>query len=159
MPVPAFIVELRRMVGSTELWLPGVTAVVRRADELLMVQRADNHRWTPVTGIVDPGEEPAVAARREALEETGVEIRVDRLAQVAVVGPITYANGDRTTYLDLVFACSWVAGEPHVADDESVAVGWFALDDLPPMEAGMLSRVRAGLAEEERARFVSGPAT
>ncbi len=157
MPVPDFIVELRRMVGSTELWLPGVTAVVRRADELLMVQRADNHQWTPVTGIVDPGEEPAVAARREALEETGVEIRVDRLAQVSVVGPITYANGDRTAYLDLVFACSWVAGEPHVADDESVAVGWFALDDLPRMEQGMLSRVRAGLAEEERARFVSGP--
>jgi ADP-ribose pyrophosphatase YjhB (NUDIX family) len=154
MPIPAFIVELRRMVGSTELWLPGVTAVVRRADELLMVQRADNHEWTPVTGIVDPGEEPAVAARREALEETGVEIRVDRLAQVGVVGPITYANGDRTVYLDHVFACSWVAGEPHVADDESVAVGWFALDDLPPMSEGMLARVRAGLAQEELTRFV-----
>jgi ADP-ribose pyrophosphatase YjhB (NUDIX family) len=154
MPIPEFIVELRRMVGHTELWLPGVTAVVRRDEELLLVQRADNHEWTPVTGIVDPGEEPAVAAQREALEETGVEIRVDRLAQVGVVGPITYPNGDRTTYLDHVFACSWLEGEPHVADDESVAVGWFPLDDLPPMRDGMLARLRAGLAEEDRTRFV-----
>ena len=89
MPIPEFIVELRRLVGTAELWLPGVTAVVRRDDEVLLVQRSDNHQWTPVTGIVDPREEPAVAARREALEETGVEIRVDRLASVGVVGPFT----------------------------------------------------------------------
>ena len=92
------------------------------------MQRADNHQWTPITGIVDPGEEPGVAARREALEETGVEIRVDRLASVGVVGPVTYPNGDRTRYLDHVFACTWLAGEAYVADDESVAVGWYPLD-------------------------------
>ena len=39
---------------------------------MLLVKRSDNGAWTPVTGIVDPGEEPAVAAAREALEETGV---------------------------------------------------------------------------------------
>ena len=154
MPIPEFIVELRRLVGNTELWLPGVTAVVRRDDELLLVQRSDNHQWTPVTGIVDPGEEPGVAARREALEETGVEVSVDRLASVGVVGPVTYPNGDRTSYLDHVFACTWVAGEPHVADDESVAVGWFGLKDLPPMRQEMLDRIAVALSGEERARFV-----
>ena len=142
------------MVGTTELWLPGVTAVVRRDDEVLLVQRSDNHQWTPVTGIVDPREEPAVAARREALEETGVEIRVDRLASVGVVGPTIYPNGDRTTYLDHVFACTWLAGEAHVADDESVAVGWYPLDRLPPMREEMLARIEAAVSDEERARFV-----
>jgi 8-oxo-dGTP pyrophosphatase MutT (NUDIX family) len=153
-PIPEFIVELRRMVGHHDLWLPGVTAVVSRGEELLLVQRSDNKEWTPVTGIVDPGEEPAVTARREALEEAGVEIRVDRLASVGVVGPITYPNGDRTTYLDHVFACTWVTGDAHVADDESVDVGWFPLSDLPPMTDGMRSRIEAALAGEERARFV-----
>ena len=154
MPIPEFIVELRRMVGHHELWLPGVTAVVTRGDELLMVQRADNHEWTPVTGIVDPGEEPAVTARREALEETGVEISVDRLAQVGVVGPHTYPNGDRSTYLDLTFACTWLSGDAHVADDESVDVGWFRLDELPPMSENMRARVDAGLSGEGATRFV-----
>ncbi len=80
MPVPPYVLELRRHIGTTELWLPGVTAVIRRDAEILLVRRADNGEWAPVTGIVDPGEDPGVTARREALEETGVEIRVDRLA-------------------------------------------------------------------------------
>ena len=89
------------------------------------MRRADNGRWTPVTGIADPGEEPAVAAAREALEETGVRIRVDRLAATAVHGEIVHANGDRATYLDLTFACTWLEGEAHVADDESSDVRWW----------------------------------
>ena len=77
---------------------------------------------------------------------------MERLASVGVVGPITYPNGDRSTYLDHVFACTWVAGEPHVADDESVAVGWFGLDQLPPMRQEMLDRIDAAISGEERAR-------
>ncbi len=80
MPTPDYVLQLRAGIGHELLWLPGVTAVIRRGEEILLVQRSDNHRWTPVTGIIDPGEEPAVCAVREALEETGVEIRVDRLA-------------------------------------------------------------------------------
>jgi ADP-ribose pyrophosphatase YjhB (NUDIX family) len=131
MPIPDFIVELRRLVGRTRLWLPGVTAVVRRDDELLLVQRADNHQWTPVTGIVDPGEEPAVCAVREAREEAGVEIRVDRLAMTAVTEEMRYANGDQAVYLDLTFACTWLSGEAHVADDESIDVRWWPVQGLP----------------------------
>ena len=153
MPVPDFILELREKLGHDRLWLPGVTAVVRRDDELLMVQRADNHQWTPVTGIVDPGEEPAVAARREALEETGVEIRVDRLAMTSAGSEITYPNGDRAVYLDLTFACSWLSGEAHVADDESVDVRWWPLDGLPELSPTQHERIAAALSGEVRARF------
>ena len=71
MPIPDFILEIRALIGHRPLWLPGVTAVVRRGDELLLVQRSDNGAWTPVTGIPEPGEEPAAAALREVLEETG----------------------------------------------------------------------------------------
>jgi 8-oxo-dGTP pyrophosphatase MutT (NUDIX family) len=153
MPIPDFIVQLREKIGHDRLWLPGVTAVVVRDGHLLMVQRADDHSWTPVTGIVDPGEEPAVAARREAMEETGVEIRVDRLASTSVSGEYTYDNGDHAVYLDLTFACSWVAGEPHVADDESVDTRWWPLADLPPMSPWMTERVEAALSGEREARF------
>ena len=152
-PIPEFVAELREMVGTHPLWLPGVTAVVVHEHRLLMVKRADNGQWTPVTGIVDPGEEPAVAARREALEETGVEIRVDRLAMTSAGTEVTYDNGDRALYLDLTFACSWVAGEPYAADDESVDARWWPLADLPPMSGWMRERIDAALAEEREARF------
>ena len=161
MAVPDFILELRRGIGHDRLWLPGVTAVIRRgagaATEVLLVRRSDDGSWTPVTGIVDPGEEPAVAAAREALEEAGVEIRVDRLARVGVTDEVVYANGDRTIYLDLTFACTWLSGEARVADDESTDVRWCTRADLdalePPMAEAMRDRIEAGLAPEVAARF------
>ena len=153
MPIPPFVVELRKLVGTRELWLPAVTAVIRRGDEILLTERVDNGLWAPVTGIVDPGEEPAVAARREALEETGVEIRVDRLASVGVSPRITHANGDLGVYLDLTFACTWVSGEARVGDDENTDVRWWPIDALPDLGQMMQTRVEAGLADEVGARF------
>ena len=154
-PVPDFVLALRDKVGHDPLWLPGVTAVVRRADQLLLVRRADNGHWTPITGIPDPGEEPAAAAVREALEETGVRIRVDRLAATGVHGEIVHANGDRATYLDLTFACTWLDGEAHVADDESSDVRWWPLSALPPMSDIMTARIDAATSGEAAARFVA----
>ncbi|NYE35209.1 ADP-ribose pyrophosphatase YjhB (NUDIX family) [Nocardioides cavernae] len=153
-PVPEFVLSIREKIGHDPLWLPGVTAVVRRGDQVLLVKRADNGAWTPVTGIPEPGEEPAVAAAREALEEAGVVVRVDRLAATGVHGEIVHANGDRATYLDLTFACTWLEGEAHVADDESSDVRWWPLSGLPPMSELMLGRIEAALADEREARFV-----
>ena len=156
MPIPDFITELRALVGHHPLWLPGVTAVVRRDDEILLVQRSDNGAWTPVTGIPDPGEEPAVAAVREIREETGVSARVDRLASTWVHGPLTHANGDVATYLDLTFACTWLDGEAHVADDESRDVDWVRRPDLTArgLSNEMLRRVDAALSDEVAPRFI-----
>ena len=153
MPIPDFVVELRKHVGTAELWMPAVTAVVQRGDEVLLVRRADNDEWAPITGILDPGEEPAVGAAREALEETGVTVRVDRLASVAASSRVTHGNGDLAVYLDVTFACTWVAGEAHVGDDESVDVRWWPADGLPEMHPELRERIAAALSGEQQARF------
>lgn len=155
MPIPDFVRELRRHVGTAELWLPGVTAVVRRDSRVLLVRRADNGQWSPVTGIVDPGEDPGVAARREVLEETGVVIRVDRLAWVHALPRTTHVNGDLASYLDHTFACSYVSGEAHVADDESLEVRWCPVDDLPSMRPSYVDRIACVLADDPVTRFAS----
>lgn len=153
MPTPPFVLELRRHVGHAPLWLPGTTAVVLRpgpggVEEVLCVQRADDGSWTPVCGIVEPGEEPHVAAVREAMEETGVEVAVERLVWTSTTGPMTYPNGDVSDYLDHTYRCRWVAGEPRVADDESQAVGWFGLDALPtPMAPVQRRRILVAAAD------------
>jgi 8-oxo-dGTP pyrophosphatase MutT (NUDIX family) len=154
-PTPDFVEALRRHVGQAELWLPGVTAVVRRGEELLLVRRRDNGQWGPVGGIVEPAEEPAVTAQRETLEETGVTIRVDRLASIGVTDPVVYPNGDRVVYLDHTFACTWLAGEAHVADEESTEIGWFHRDHLPELPAHVRERVDDVLADEPATRFRS----
>jgi 8-oxo-dGTP pyrophosphatase MutT (NUDIX family) len=147
-PIPEFIVELRRHIGDAPLWLIASTAVVIRDGQVLLVQRSDNHAWTPVTGIVDPGENPADGAVREVLEETGVDAIARRLAWVHVTRLIVYANGDRAQYLDHVFRMDWTGGEPFAADDESIEARWFDLRDMPTMSADMLRRI--DLARDDR---------
>ena len=141
MPIPEFIVELRRHVGHAPLWLIGITAVVIRDGLVLLVQRSDNHAWTPVTGIVEPGENPADGAVREVLEEAGVHVTARRLAWVHVTRPIVYANGDHAQYLDHVFRMDWTGGEPFAADDESLQARWFDLSGLPTMTDDMRQRI------------------
>lgn len=156
MPIPDFVVDLRKQIGHGELWLPGVTAVVRRAGEILLVRRSDNREWTPITGIVDPGEQPAAAARREVLEETGVTAEVERLAWVNNGPPVVHANGDRARYLDLCFSCRHVGGDPHVADEESIDVGWFPIDDLPEMQSIFRDRIAWARRDRAPTRFELG---
>jgi len=136
MPIPEFVAALRSHVGTDLLWMPGVSAVVVDDDgRVLLGQRADTGQWAVISGILEPGEDPAVGLAREVLEETGVEVGVDALVAVTVTEPVRYPNGDLSQYLDLAFVCRPVspaaAAAAHVADDESLAVSWFAPDALP----------------------------
>jgi ADP-ribose pyrophosphatase YjhB (NUDIX family) len=142
MPVPDFIVRLRQKIGHDLLWLPGATAVVLNGDEVLLVRRSDNGSWTPVTGIVDPGEHPSQTATREVMEVTGISCAVDALVWVNVTEPIAHANGDHAQYLDHTFRCRYLGGLAHVADDECSAVGWFPVKDLPAMAPVFVERIR-----------------
>jgi 8-oxo-dGTP pyrophosphatase MutT (NUDIX family) len=94
-----------------------------------------------VTGIVEPGENPADCAAREVLEENGGHVVARRLALVSVSPPIVHVNGDHARYLDLGFRMDWVSGEPFPADDESLGARWVDLGDLPDMSANMRRRV------------------
>lgn len=156
MATPDFVLELRELIGTRPLPLVGVTAVIVREDEVLLGRRADTGALTPVTGIVDPGEEPADAAVREALEEAGVRIRADRLAWVHQIPRVTYANGDRSDYLDLVFRCSWLSGAPRPVDGELTEVGWFDLDDLDEVDDQMRARITVALTAGPDTRFEGG---
>ncbi len=152
MPTPEFIVDLRRHIGHAPLWLIGSTAVIlrdgRRGPEVLLVRRADSGEWAAVSGIVDPGEHPSVTARREAREEAGIVIAIERLVWTRVTNPIVYANKDRCQFLDHGFLARWVEGEATVNDEESLDVGWFPADALPtPRRRELDEMVRICLAE------------
>jgi ADP-ribose pyrophosphatase YjhB (NUDIX family) len=160
MPTPDFVLSLREKIGHDQLWLTGVTAVVLRPStapdapaDVLLVRRSDNGAWTPVTGIIDPGEEPAVAGAREVLEEADVVAEPVSLVWVHTLPEVVYDNGDRTLYLDLCFLFRYVSGEPFPADGENTEAAWFALDALPAMSEEMRARIDAAVAGEAAARF------
>src|SRR6195952_945897 len=150
MPTPEFILRPREQVGHTPLWLVGTTAVVVDGDRLLLVKRADTGEWTPVAGIVEPGEHSADAAEREVLEEARVHAIVERLAAVGVTREYEYPNGDRTRFTDHTYLLRYVSGTPEVGDDESTDAGWFPLDDLPEIPERDLARIPPALAPGNR---------
>ena len=145
MPMSPYVRSLRADLGSRCLLLPGVSAVVFDDDErLLLARRADTGGWSLVAGMMDPGEQPAETVVREVYEETAVHVVPERLTSVFTQLPHTYPNGDECEFVDLCFRCRAVGGEARVNDDESLSVGWFALDGLPPI--GEQTRRRIELA-------------
>lgn len=159
MAIPDFVLALREKIGTVPLWISGVTAVVVRNSgehrDVLMVRRADTGAWTPVTGIIDPGEQPAVAAAREVKEEADVVAVPVRFSRLGVTDEIVYANGDRAQYIDHTFLFEYVSGEPFPADGENTEARWFPADALPEMSPDMAERVDAALSGEREARFDS----
>ena len=142
MPIPEFIVETRKKIGTDLMWVPSVCAVVLRdstvdspwaVPDVLLVRRADNGQWTPVTGIVDPGEEPHVAAVREVLEEAGVKVTAAAIVGVGSHGPVTHSNGDQASYMTVQIRCEPLdpSVEPVVGDDENTEAGWFPISQMP----------------------------
>ncbi|MGW7029192.1 NUDIX hydrolase [Streptomyces xanthophaeus] len=159
--IPDFVSDLRTAVGpDVLLWLPGVVAVVRDDHgQVLMQRRTAGGMWTPLSGILEPGEDPAAAAVREVAEETGVQVVVERLAAVTNSPPVRHGNGDRAQYLEIVFACRPTDPDsaPQVCDDESVEVGWFPLDALPPMSERMREIIALVEKDESAAWFAPAP--
>ncbi|MFK4089689.1 NUDIX hydrolase [Kribbella sp. NPDC020789] len=156
MATPTFILELRAKIGHDPLWLTGTTAVVLDDhDQVLLVQRADSGHWSLVAGILEPGEQPAVALLREIYEETGVRAEVDRLLNVESFPPHTYPNGDQVQFLDLAFRCHPVSGEARVNDDESLDVRWWPLDDLPPLRDEELRFIKQALSPEPQPHYLT----
>jgi len=164
MATPDFVLDLRAKIGHDLLWLSGVTAVVLRDNprgdgdasagrEVLLVRRADTGAWTPVTGIIDPGEQPAVAGARETLEEAGIVAEPEALTSVRSLPSMRYANGDLAQYLDLTFRFRYVSGEPHPADGENTDARWFPVDAMPPMSVDMNARVASALEPGDATRF------
>ncbi|WP_410172993.1 NUDIX hydrolase [Cutibacterium granulosum] len=114
--------------------------------QILLVRRADSGAWTPVCGIVEPGERPDHTIVRESLEEAQVHVVVDRYLAVDVDDPLTYPNGDQCQFLNHVFSCRWVDGQARVGDDESSQVRWFDIDELPALSVRHRAAVELALA-------------
>ncbi len=143
MPTSPYIQRLRSFVGHELLLIPAAAALVEDdSGRLLLVRRSDTHQWAAVGGAVDPGESPEQAAVREAAEETGLVITIDRL--VGVVGggefELTYPNGDRVAYISTVYSAHATSGEIRVDDDEVIEASWFTIAEVKALDLQPFTR-------------------
>lgn len=103
-----------------------VGTIIRAPDDrLVLVRRAIEPGyglWVFPGGYVDRGEEITAAAVREAREESGLDVRIDRLVNI-------YSYGGRSPII-IVYAAS-ILGGTLCADDECLEVGLFRSDQIP----------------------------
>jgi 8-oxo-dGTP pyrophosphatase MutT (NUDIX family) len=144
MPMSPYVEGLRAVAGHDLLLLPSAAVLPIREDDgaVLLIRHHGSGRWETVGGMIEPGETPEDAARREAREEIGVEVVLGRLLGV-IGGPrfeVTYPNGDRCAYVSPVWEATLVGGEPVADGDEALAVRWFARDELATADLGPFCR-------------------
>jgi 8-oxo-dGTP pyrophosphatase MutT (NUDIX family) len=133
MGMSPYLRGIRERIGHDLILLPAVSVFIWDDDgRLLLVRGADSGTWQMVGGIVEPDEVPADAAEREALEETGLTVRVTGIRGV-IGGPRyrhTYANGDRVAFVSTMFDARIVAGEARPDHDETTEVAWLTPEEL-----------------------------
>jgi 8-oxo-dGTP pyrophosphatase MutT (NUDIX family) len=145
MTISPYVRRLREMVGSEVLVLPSVTVLPRDSGgRILLVRRADTGEWMTIGGMVEPDEDPADAAVREALEEAGIV--VDLHGILAALGGeefrLTYPNGDQVAYVTTVYDATVLSGEPRPDGVETDEVSWVAPDELVTIGLGAFARAQ-----------------
>jgi 8-oxo-dGTP pyrophosphatase MutT (NUDIX family) len=133
MGISPYLRGLRAAVGQDFLLVPSVAVLVWSDDgRLLLVREAQTGLWQTIGGAVEPDESPYEAAEREAAEEAGVRVRIERIRDVAG-GPqfrLRYPNGDLVGYVPTIFDARVLDGEPHPDGEETIEVAWFSQREL-----------------------------
>lgn len=104
--------------------------LVEEGSRVLLVRRTNEPfrgLWTLPAGFVNGGEDPAAAAARECLEETGLIVRITRVLDV-----VAGREHERGADFVIVYVAEVVSGEMTPADDAD-AVEWFERNNLPAL--------------------------
>lgn len=128
--------DLRKKVGHELILVPGVAAIIRDSAGRILLQQNKEGIWNLPAGAVDPGESPAQAVVREVREETGLRAEPCKVAAVLGGAPeyrLTYKNGDVVESTTIVFECQITGGELKPQDDETKALEYFEVSNIPDL--------------------------
>jgi 8-oxo-dGTP diphosphatase len=109
--------------------LPTTDAIIAGPDGriVLVLRKNEPQGWALPGGFVDSGEELGAACRREAREETGLEVEL-------VTQFFTYSDprrDPRKHTISTVYACRAPAGANPKADDDAAEARWFTESEVP----------------------------
>jgi 8-oxo-dGTP pyrophosphatase MutT (NUDIX family) len=132
----------------------GAICLIERADgAVLLVRQSYRTRWGVPGGLLQRGERSDDAARREVLEEIGLEIEL--VGEPAVVVDPTPRR------VDLVFRARPLGGDdaeaPQPRSPEIVEARWFRPDALPELQAETSTALVALARSASRPQAVALP--
>jgi ADP-ribose pyrophosphatase YjhB (NUDIX family) len=116
-----------------------VRAVVFQEGKLLFVHERSDGLWTLPGGWVDVGESPSEAVAKEVREESGFDVRAERI--------LALFDRDRHGHPPIAFhtyklfiLCTIVGGAALEHSSETDGVGFFGEDELPPLSVTRVVR-------------------
>ena len=128
-----------------------VRGAVIEADRVLLVREKSDGGWTLPGGFAEVGFSPAENVEKEILEEAGITTRAHALIGVRHKARHEY-DTDLRDFYKLFFLCETVDAFEIKPGIETTDVGFFGLDDLPPLSTDRILEKDLVAAFEYRLR-------
>ena len=124
--------EYQKKVGKDKIILNFTCGILSQSGKILLQKRADKGTWGLPGGALELGESALDALVREFYEETGVEVRVEKLLNVYTKYSDSYPNGDEAQVLTILYL---VSSETSISinfftSDETLELGFFDHSDI-----------------------------
>jgi ADP-ribose pyrophosphatase YjhB (NUDIX family) len=129
---PASVAEVFALERGYPTPKVDVRTAVFSEGKVLLVQEWLDGGWTLPGGWADEGDSPREAAERECREESGYEVKVQRLVALRDRSRHPYRPRTLGGIYKVLFLAEVVGGKAQVSE-ETTDVGFFALDQLPPL--------------------------
>lgn len=134
-----------------------VVGALIRNHRVLLAHRSPHKRaypdvWDLPGGVIEDGESELGALARELREELGVQIATGSTSHLCRV---TAGPAEEPALLSAWLVREWEGSPTNVATEEHQDIGWFDLDELPPLAHELVrqtlvsataSEVRAGIS-------------
>ena len=129
-----------------------VVGALVREGRVLLAHRSPSKRaypdvWDLPGGLIEAGESELGALARELHEELGVEVIADSASRLC---RLIARPADEAIRLSAWVLREWQGTPANVAPDEHDDIGWFNLEELPPLAH---EPVRAALVDAMRSRL------
>lgn len=127
----SYVGQLRKLVGTRPLVIPGVRAVIEGPEgKILLQRRTDFGVWGVPGGSFEFGESAREVLEREILEETGLQVQYAEAFGYSSSAPteiVTFPNGDVCHFQVLMFHVAKFGGALQ-HDEESLELRWETVD-------------------------------
>lgn len=132
--MPDYIKWIRSKIGNEmAIFVFANACIINKKNEILLQRRSEENAWGLPGGALELGESAEEALRREIKEETGLEIKIEKLLGVYTKYFHTYSNGDKTQTIVMTFICRPVEGELQPDNAETLELTYFAPEKMPPL--------------------------
>jgi ADP-ribose pyrophosphatase YjhB (NUDIX family) len=121
--------------------------IFNEKDEVLLIQELDG-TWAPPGGWCEYNLYPAANAIKEAKEEAGLDVDAYRL--VAVHDQHIHNQPYQFFYVERFFYLCRVLGGSFQENIETLASGWFSLDNLPKLHPQKIAKEQLQLCLEAK---------